>query len=328
LLIIAEAGANHNRNFEQAIALVNVARKAGADICKFQTYSSDTLYAKNTSDFAKYHDVNELIRSLEMPREWLADLKAYCDDVGIEFMSTPFDEKAVEELVSLGVKRLKVAGFESTDPRFLQVAASAQLPLIVSAGIGTSVERIETILEIASIHGCGDVSVLHCNNAYPTPQDDIKLDTIAFYRERFGVPVGLSDHTESIVTPALAVMVGAELIEKHFTLSRLIPGPDHPFALEPDELQQMVETINVARHSKGVRGEEYSNSEKDFSPAMRSVVATEAIHAGSTLTTQNTTTKRPYLPGAVPAENYFEVLGRIAGVDIGVDEIVFRENVS
>src|SRR5210317_1938510 len=134
--IIAEAGANHNRNFEQAKALIDVAKAAGADACKFQTYSSETLYAANTPDFAGYKNINKLIKDIELPREWQKDLKSYCDEKGIEFISTPFDEQAVQELVDLGVKRLKIARFEATDPRFVEMVASTKLPIIMSVGIG------------------------------------------------------------------------------------------------------------------------------------------------------------------------------------------------
>ena len=134
--VIAEAGANHNRDFKQALALIDVAVKAGASACKFQTYSSNTLYSKNTPDFAGYKNINQLIDNIALPREWQKDLKQYCDEKGIEFISTPFDEQAVDELVSLGVKRLKIAGFESTDFRFVEMVASAKLPLVISLGIG------------------------------------------------------------------------------------------------------------------------------------------------------------------------------------------------
>ena len=144
--IIAEAGANHNRDFNQALKLIDVAKESGANAVKFQTYSSETLYSKNTPDFAGYKDINQLIKDIELPREWQKDLKQYCDDSGIEFMSTPFDEKAVDELYSLGVKRLKIAGFEATDPRIVKNAAATQLPLIITAGIGVDLATIQKII--------------------------------------------------------------------------------------------------------------------------------------------------------------------------------------
>jgi len=178
VFIIAEAGANHNRNIKQAFSLIDVAKKSGANAVKFQTYSSETLYSKNSPDFAGYKNINKLIKDIELPRSWQKQLKQYCDDVGIEFMSTPFDEAAVAELVTLGVKRLKIAGFESTDPRFVKMVASAGLPIIVSAGIGNNLESIQNIIDwVGSEQKNPDITILHCNNAYPTPDNDINLNS-------------------------------------------------------------------------------------------------------------------------------------------------------
>jgi sialic acid synthase SpsE len=163
--VIAEAGANHNKNFKQALSLIDVAIKSGADACKFQTYSADTLYSKNTPDFAGYKNISNLIKEIELPREWQKDLKTYCDENGIEFMSTPFDENAVDELVNLGVKRLKIAGFESTDFRFVDMVASTGLPLIISLGIGFDLDKhLNSILNIQSKYN-NNLTLLHCNNA-------------------------------------------------------------------------------------------------------------------------------------------------------------------
>ena len=179
VFVIAEAGANHNRNFKQAISLIDVAKSAGADAVKFQTYTSETLYSRNTPDFAGYKDISKLIKDIELPREWQKHLKFYCDEVGIEFMSTPFDERAVDELVALGVKRLKISGFESTDPRFVRMVASAGLPIIVSAGIGNNILSINNIISWIKLEQKNpDITVLHCNNAYPTPDKDINLSRI------------------------------------------------------------------------------------------------------------------------------------------------------
>ena len=145
VFVIAEAGANHNRNLQQAYRLIDAAVIAKADAVKFQTYSSETLYSKYTPDFANYTNIPKLIKDLELPREWQRDLKLYCDDRGIEFMSTPADERAVEELYSLGVKRLKIAGFESTDPRWVKVVASTGLPLVITVGIGSTIKSTQNI---------------------------------------------------------------------------------------------------------------------------------------------------------------------------------------
>ena len=179
VFVIAEAGANHDRKLDQAFELVKIAKTSGADAVKFQTYSSETLYAKNTPDFAGYKNINKLIKDIELPRNWQKDIKLFCDDHGIEFMSTPFDEQAVEELYNIGVKRFKIAGFESTDPRIVKCVASTQLPLIITAGIGCNVEMINKIIGwILEENKKPDITFLHGNNAYPTPFEDINLGQI------------------------------------------------------------------------------------------------------------------------------------------------------
>ena len=325
--IIAEAGANHNRNFDQAVSLINAAKESGSDAVKFQTYSSETLYSKFTPDFANYKDLPKLIKDIEIPREWQSDLKQYCDNINIEFMSTPFDEKAVDELVSLGVKRLKIAGFESTDLRFVDMVCSAKLPVIISIGIGSSKKMIDSLLDITSKHQIDDVTFLHCNNAYPTPPSDVNLDTIKEMSHDIRYKTGFSDHTLSPFTPALAVSAGATVIEKHFTLSKLLNGPDHPFALEPMELKLMVDYIRYAETCMGKKTNPFTESELNFKTAMRSVTALKHIKAGDAFTLDNVTTKRPYVDGAISAQEYFDVIGRISKSDIEQDKQIMKEDV-
>ena len=318
--IIAEAGANHNRSFETAVRLIDVAVDAGADAVKFQTYSSETLYAKNSEDFADYKNINELIKSLELPRQWQSELKRYCDDKGIEFMSTPFDYEAVKELVALGVKRMKISGFEATDPRFVRMVAETGLPLIISAGIGFTVKDLGVIRDITSEWN-NELTILHCNNAYPTPMEDINLFEVRKFKHMKGVDhTGLSDHTASTITPALAVAMGATVIEKHFTLSKSLDGPDHKFALEPDELKEMVKNIRDAEKALTTKGNKsYTESEKNFTNAMRSVVTKIPLKRGDVLTENNITTKRPCSEGSIKALNYFDMLGREVVTNVEAD---------
>jgi sialic acid synthase SpsE len=319
--IIAEAGANHNRNFNQALALIDIAVNAGASACKFQTYSSNTLYSKNTPDFAGYTNINKLIDDIALPREWQKDLKQYCDEKGIEFMSTPFDEKAVDELVNLGVKRLKIAGFESTDFRFVEMVASSKLPLVISLGIGFEMNYLDKIFEIANKYG-NELTLMHCNNAYPTPMQDAGLKTIQLLTLDSRYKTGFSDHTTSTLTPALAVAIGATVIEKHFTLSKHLPGPDHPFALEPNQLKEMVDLIKQAELSLTPQLSIFSESEQAFKQAMRSVVAKTNIKKGDILTVDNITTKRPFLEGNTPAKYFEFTLGKIADEDYNEDDFI------
>ena len=326
--IIAEAGANHNRDFDQAKALIDVAVESKADAVKFQTYSSETLYSKYTPDFAGYTNISKLIKDIELPREWQADLKKYSDEMGIEFMSTPFDEDAVQQLVDLGVKRLKIAGFECTDPRFVTMVLSAGLPTIISLGIGSNFSTMYRIMEIANDKGVKDLTFLHCNNAYPTPAEDVNLDTIKQMAMDSRYKTGFSDHTTSLFTPALAVAAGATVIEKHYTLNRSFPGPDHPFALEPDELKLMVDYIRYAERCMGSKRENViSLSEREFGKAMRSVVAIRDINSGEILTEENITTKRPFLTGSIPATDYYKILGEKTSIFLKEDSIIFTEDI-
>lgn len=321
-LIIAEAGANHNRNFEQAKALIDIAVDSGADACKFQTYSSETLYSKNTPNFAGYKNINKLIKDIELPREWQKDLKLYCDEKNIEFMSTPFDEQAVQELMDIGVKRLKIAGFESTDFRFVEMVASSKLPLVISLGIGFQMRYLGKIFEIAERYG-NDLSFMYCNNAYPTPIEDAGIGIVRQLALDTRYSWGLSDHTESPFTPALAVAAGATIIEKHFTLSNKLPGPDHSFALEPNELKQMVDHIRFAELSvQKQTSDKISSSEQNFTKAMRSIVAKKPIKKGEVFTKDNLTTKRPFLEGNTPAKHYEDYIGKTSNLDYNIDDFI------
>ena len=320
--IIAEAGANHNRNFNQALALIDVAVEAGASACKFQTYSSETLYSKNTPDFAGYKNINKLIKDIELPREWQKDLKQYCDEKNIEFMSTPFDEKAVDELVNLGVKRLKIAGFESTDFRFVEMVASSKLPLVISLGIGFEMNYLDKIFEIANKYS-NNLSFMYCNNAYPTPIEDAGIAIIRQLAQDIRYNWGLSDHTESTLTPSLAVAAGATMIEKHFTLSKRLPGPDHPFALEPNELKEMIQHIKFTEKAISKQTiDGISPSEQPFKQAMRSVVAKKPIKIGEEFTVDNITTKRPFLEGNIPASEFKHILGNKALKNYNEDNFI------
>ena len=330
--IIAEAGANHDRDKNQAIKLIDAAVESGADAVKFQTYSSETMYSKYTPDFAGYKDIPKLIKDIELPREWHKDLKLYCDDSGIEFMSTPFDEKAVDELYDVGVKRFKIAGFECTDPRFVKYVASTKLPLIISLGIGTDLHMMDEIRRwIFEVNDNPDITFLHCNNAYPTPYQDINLGQMVNminYMNCNNVRIGLSDHTEGILTPPIAVSLGAEVVEKHYTLDRSLPGPDHPFAIEPSELVDMIKNIRLVETMMGTKSSEYTNSEQGFSMARRAVIVKGNVKEGEIITENNITTKRPLLNDSVPAMKYYNVIGKSFKRDLVDDSILKWDDIN
>lgn len=326
--IIGEAGSNHNGDFAKALSLIDTAKAAGCDAVKFQTFSANTLFSRYTPDYANYTNIYGIIKDNELPRHWQKGLKDYCDDVGIEFMSTPFDERAVDELVELGVKRLKVAGFESTDPRFLKYVAKTGLPLIISLGINTNINFIDDILDELP----DDITFLHCNNAYPTPYEDINLGSIKALvdlRDKYDdfpaykqFKVGLSDHTTGILIPPVAVGMGATCIEKHFTLDKTLPGPDHHFAINPIELAEMVRNIRIVERAGGIKSTLYTKSEESFKIGTRSVIAKTDLVKGTILTEDNITTKRPCTEHAIPAASYYEVLGKILNTDVREDEIL------
>ena len=310
--VIAEAGANHNRDWKIAKGLIESAAKSGSDAVKFQTYSSETLYAKNTPDFAGYTDINQLIKDIELPRSWQKDLKLLCDDCGVEFMSTPFDEKAVDELYEIGVKRFKIAGFEATDPRIVQCVARTGLPMIITSGIKCDIPMMKNILEwIQDVNPEADVTFLHGNHAYPTPISQICLGQIGVLKSTsFSIPVkiGISDHTRGILIPPVAVALGAEVVEKHFTLDRNMEGPDHPFAIQPLELSIMVQNIRSVEKSMGIRESKVSESESSFVHATRSVVTKRPLKKGERLSRENITTMRPWFEDSIPASGYLEII--------------------
>lgn len=327
--VIAEAGSNHNGNFNQALKLIDAAVEAKCSAVKFQTFKAETLFSRYSPDYANYKNIVQIIRDNELPRDWQKDLKQYCDEKRIEFMSTPFDEEAVDQLVELGVKRLKIAGFESTDPRFVKYVARTGLPLIISLGIGSTYADLHMIYNWVLETGNQYAPVfLHCNNSYPTPYKDINLGTICALLRSTSCKIGLSDHTPGILTPPVAVSLGAECIEKHYTLSNLLPGPDHHFAIEPHELKDMVKNIEIVESMMGIKEENYTESEENFRIGTRAVIARHALKEGDILTEKNITTKRPCTQGAISAFHYYAILGATLVQDVREDEILTWEMVN
>lgn len=320
--VIAEAGANHNRDLNVAKRLIYSAASAGAHAVKFQSYTSSRLYSSNTPDFGIYKNIPDLISSIELPVQWHSELKKISEDCGLEFISTPFDEESVDLLFNLGVKRLKIAAFEARDTRLLKKVAQTKLPVIFSAGIGTGIREVSEIIDFLESEGSGEITILHCNSSYPTPFKDINLGQIIDLNNQFGYKckIGLSDHTEGILIPPIAVTHGASVIEKHFTISKKMDGPDHPFAIEPHELFEMCRNIEYAEISMGKKESTYTDSEKNNEMffALRSVVAKTNIRKGEKLTPENITTKRPYVGGNIPAEKYDKI---ISGNYYAVEEL-------
>ena len=325
--VIAEAGANHNRDLAAARRLIDVASEAGADAVKFQTYSGRALYSSKTPRF-KYLarltncSPTELLEDISLPREWQPELDAYAREREIHFFSTPFDAAAVRELDALDVPVLKVASFEIGDPQLIRAVASTGRPLLISTGMATLGE-IEEALVAAVDGGAPAVGLMQCTSVYPAPAQRINLRAMATMERAFGVPVGLSDHSLGIAVPIAAAALGAAFVEKHFTLDRSMPGPDHPFALEPGELGEMVAGIRSAQaalgdgHKDGPSPEE---REEMYGLGRRSLIAARDLPTGTVLAADMIITKRP---GFGIAPKHLElVVGRTLKVDVEEDDIL------
>lgn len=325
--VIAEAGANHDRDLDVARRLIDVAADAGADAVKFQTYSGRTLYSTKTPRFEYLGELgakpaHELLDDVALPREWQPILAAHCRDTGIEFLSSPFDRAAVDELDALDVAAFKIASFELIDLPFVEYTASKGRPLILSTGMA-SLGEIEDAVAVAHRSGAAEVCLLQCASLYPAPPHIMNLRTIPTMAAAFGVPVGLSDHTRGIHVATAAIALGARLLEKHFTLDRNRSGPDHPFAIEPHELKALVTQVRDVEAALG-DGIKAGPSDEErvemYSKARRSVVAACAIPFGTRITREMLTVKRP---GHGIAPKLIDALvGRTAAVDIDDDDVL------
>lgn len=330
--VIAEAGSNHNRDLDTARRLIDVAAAAGADAVKFQTYSGRSLYSTKTPSFDYLAGLTDqspgqLLESISLPREWQPILAEHCRSQGVEFLSSPFDLEAVDQLDALGVPAFKIASFELVDLPFLREVGKRGKPVIVSTGMATLGE-IEEAIAAAADGGATDIVLLQCASLYPAPPHIINLRAMATMKAAFGVPVGLSDHTLGIHVAVASVAAGADMIEKHYTLDRSHPGPDHGFAIEPDELVALVRQVRDVEAAMGdgmKRGPTPEESVEMYAKARRSLVAAVAIPTGTRITRKMLTVKRPghgIKPKFVDA-----VVGRTATVDIDEDEILTWEMV-
>jgi sialic acid synthase SpsE len=328
--VIAEAGANHNRDLGMARELIDVAAESGADAVKFQTYTGAGIYSSKTPKFEYLKDdrtPQQLLEDISLPREWQPKLAEHAAARGIHFFSSPFDHDAVDGLAALGVPAMKIASFELVDLPLIEHAAATGVPLILSTGMAHYGE-IEDALGAAGRAGNDTVALLRCASVYPARPEIMNLTAMSTMRSAFGVPVGLSDHTAGIAVAAGAVGVGMDLLEKHFTLSRELEGPDHPFAIEPDELKAMVAGVREVEAALGngrLEGPSADEAGEMYQLARRSVVAATDIPAGTEITREMLTIKRPGY--GVPPKHIDLIVGRTARVDIEFDDIVTWEMV-
>lgn len=318
--IVAEMSANHLGSFDRAVETIKAAKQAGADAIKVQTYTADTLTIDGPDRWFRIEKgsiwegttLHQLYQEASMPWEWQPELQRVANDLGLEFLSSPFDATAVAFLESLDVPAYKVASFEVIDLALLRTIGRTRKPVILSTGMAslTEIEEAVTILRGA---GC-ELALLKCTSAYPAPPRDMNLRTIPDLGARFGAVAGLSDHTLGTTVPVAAVALGAKIIEKHFTLARADGGPDGTFSLEPDEFAAMVEAVREVEAALGTVSYSRTPEEEKSVCFRRSLFVVEDVRLGEPLTEHNVRSIRPGY-GLLP-RFLDDVLGRTAARDI------------
>ena len=326
VFIIAEAGVNHNGNLKLALKMVDEAKAAGVDCIKFQTFKSENLVSRQ-AEKADYQKVTtgdssqqEMLKQLELSFDDFVFVKQYCDQVGICFLSTPFDFDSIAFLDSLDMPFWKVPSGEVTNLPYLIELAKTKKPVVMSTGM-CNIPEIEAAVRVLKENGTNDITLLHCNTEYPTPFEDVNLNAMQTMKDTFGLKIGYSDHTSGIEVPIAAVALGAEMVEKHFTLDKNMEGPDHKASLEPYELAEMVTAIRHIEKALGDGVKIPSPSEiKNITVARKSIVAKRPIKAGMLLTEDLITVKRPGT--GISPMRWFDVLGTRAMRDFQEDELI------
>ena len=329
-IVIAEVGVTHNGSIDMAKQLIDAASEAGVDYVKFQTFKAENLvtkYAVKAEYQQRNMDDNDnsqyaMLKKLEFSSEQHFELIEYCMQKGVGFFSTAFDFDSVDFLASLHLGLWKIPSGEITNYPYLKKIAGFHQPVILSTGMSTTGE-IETAINVLTKFGVQkeQIIVLHCNTEYPTPFEDVNLRAMLTIKEELGVKVGYSDHTRGIEVPIAAVALGAEVIEKHFTLDRNLPGPDHKASLETDKLKAMVLAIRNIERAMGDGEKKITESEsKNIAIARKSIVAAYPIKKGEILSEENLTVKRPGT--GVSPMRWDEVVGAIAHRDYNEDELI------
>ncbi len=330
--IIAEMSANHAGSLERALELIHVAKDAGADCVKIQTYTADTMTIDCHNEYFQIEkgtwegeNLYGLYQKAYTPWEWQEQLRDEAAKVGIDFLSTPFDPRSVDFLEDLGVYFYKIASFELVDIPLLEYVAAKNKPIIMSTGMGT-LEEIQEAVDAIYSTGNRQLALMKCSSAYPAKPEEMNLRTMQDLKERFGVPVGLSDHSMGAFSAATAVAMGANLIEKHFCISRAVKNPDSSFSMEPQEFREMVEQVREVEKAMGSVQYGVSRQEESNACFRRSLFVVEDIAAGEVLTPEKIRSIRPAY-GLKP-KHYQEVLGRTAkralrrGTPLSFDDIV------
>lgn len=331
VLIIAEAGVNHNGNLDNAFKLIDAAVDAGVDYVKFQTFKSENLVSKSAkkADYQIQNTGNstdsqyEMLKKLELSHENHELLIDYCKQKNIQFFSTAFDLDSLQYLKEIGLDLVKIPSGEITNLPYLRKAAQLFKKVILSTGMCT-MKDIEAAINVflAEDISKDDITILHCNTEYPTPMQDVNLKAMLSIKDGFSTEIGYSDHTLGIEVPVAAVALGATIIEKHFTLDHTMQGPDHAASLEPEELKKMVAAIrNIEKAISGSGIKEPSPSElKNMEIARKSIVALKSIKKGSVLTEEHLAVKRP--GNGISPMKWNDVIGSIAIKDFDEDELI------
>lgn len=332
-LIVAEAGVNHNGRLELARELIDAAAAAGADAVKFQTFRAESLAIPKApkADYQLWTTGDsesqvEMLRRLQLPLDVYPDLLARCREKGVLFMSSPFDEESADFLDSLKMSLFKIPSGELTNLAFLAHVARKGKPLIISTGMST-LEEVAAAVNTVVHEGSGQIILLHCVSRYPADPEDANLRAMATLAKAFGVPVGYSDHTLGITVPLAAVALGACVIEKHFTLDRTLPGPDHQASAEPDELASLVRGIRSVEKALGHGRKEPAPREAAVAAvARKSLVAAKDIPAGTKITEELLVLRRPGT--GLPPTMRASVVGRTAREDIKAGTLLEWEMLS
>lgn len=325
--IIAEAGVNHNGDIILAKKMVDVAKDAGADYIKFQTFIPENLVSKHAKK-AEYQKITtisdesqlQMLRKLTLSGNEFIELADYCKSISIGFISTPFDIASVNFLRSFNMDFWKLPSGEITNLPYLVKIAKTECPIILSTGM-SNLDEIDAALNVLKSNGAGKITLLHCNTQYPTPMEDVNLNAMLTLKDRYQCDVGYSDHTPGIEVPIAAVALGATVIEKHFTLDHDMEGPDHKASLEPCVLKSMVSAIRHIEKALGTGIKEASPSETENRDiARKSIVASKMIKKGEQFTENNITTKRP--GSGISPMKWYNVIGTVAKRDFQEDELI------
>lgn len=325
VMIIAEAGVNHNGDVNLAKKLCLAAKESGADVVKFQTWVTEKIITRNVKQ-ADYQAENtgndqsqfDMLKDLELSYEEFREVKAYCDEIGIQFASTADEKDSLNFLVELGIPFIKVGSGDIGNISYLRYIGSKKMPVILSTGMSTLAD-VEVSMHALKDGGATEISLLHCTTNYPCPYDSVNLRAMDTLKMAFGTPVGYSDHTVGIEVPVAAVARGAEIIEKHFTLDKNMDGPDHRASTEPSEFRQMVDAIRHVEQGMGTGVKEPTRAEKEISKVvLKRIVAKHAIAEGSVISDTDICVKRNET--GLPASAWDIIVGTKARKNFAEDE--------